>query len=244
MQAREHDALRGHRLQIVLVALAQLGTALILRTRHIVNGALDGDDSLKVKTVDVVDRTDGDLCVRVLHDALHCRPALSDDPSNQVVVGQNFQEHFTEMRTTSLLVKIWDSYSHFSPLASVGCLHLHHLQDAFTSVRTVLGIPVDGDCLLQRSHVLLPVHIHASPTLLCDLTDGGSLAANDRAHHLTLHEQPQRKIGLASWTGHASAVKLLAIPRVPPQLLLLFHGLCLQLIPLELDAVQAGGGPV
>lgn len=101
MQTWEHDALRGHRLQIIFIALAQFGAALVLCPRHIINGALNRDDSLKVKTVDIVDRTDGDLCVRVLHDALHCRSALADDPSNQVVVGQNFQEHLAEMSMTN-----------------------------------------------------------------------------------------------------------------------------------------------
>lgn len=91
MQAWEHDTLRCHRLQVVLVALAQFGAAHVLRARHVINGALHRDNSFKVKAVDVVDRTHGDLCVRVLHNAFDSVSTFADDAANQIVVGQDLQ---------------------------------------------------------------------------------------------------------------------------------------------------------
>jgi len=94
METGEHEALWRHRLQIVLVALAQFGANLILSTRHVLNQSLDGDDALQIEAVDVVDRTDGDLRIGVLHDPFNGIARLANDPTNQIVVGEYFKANF------------------------------------------------------------------------------------------------------------------------------------------------------
>lgn len=78
VQTGEHHGLRCHRLQIVLVALPELGTDLRLRLAHVVDGALDSDDALQVERADVVDARNSDLSVSLLHDALDCVAAFAD----------------------------------------------------------------------------------------------------------------------------------------------------------------------
>lgn len=96
VETGEHEALRRHRLQVVLVALAQFGADLVLGTRHILDQALDRDDALQIEAVDVVDRADGDLRIGVLHDPLNGVARLANDPSNQIVVGEYLQANFTD----------------------------------------------------------------------------------------------------------------------------------------------------
>lgn len=95
MQTGEHDALRCHRLQIVLVALTKFRANLVLGPRHIVNGSFHGDDAFQVEAVDVVDGADSDFGVGVLHDAFNCVSTLANDASDQIVVGQDLQNDFT-----------------------------------------------------------------------------------------------------------------------------------------------------
>ena len=46
------------------------------------------------------------------------------------------------------------------PFIGVVGLLLHHFQDPAAGIGAVLRIPVHRDGLLQRSHILLPVHVH------------------------------------------------------------------------------------
>lgn len=55
VDAGEHDGLRRHLLEIILVARLQLLADHLLGPRHVLDRALDRDDALKVEAVDVVD---------------------------------------------------------------------------------------------------------------------------------------------------------------------------------------------
>ena len=65
------------------------------------DGSLDRDHPLQVEGADVADGADSDLGVRVLHYLLDRRPALPNDPPDQVVVGQNFERHFRRLANVS-----------------------------------------------------------------------------------------------------------------------------------------------
>lgn len=80
----------SHSLQIVFVALAQLAGDHGLGFAHIINRALNCDDALEIEAIDVVDTADGDLCIGVLHDSLDRVTALTDDPTDEIVVRENF----------------------------------------------------------------------------------------------------------------------------------------------------------
>ena len=94
VEAGEHHRLRRHRLQVVLVALAQLGADLGLGAAHVLDGSLHGDDPLQVERVDVVYAGDGDLRVGLLHYPLYRVAAFADYASDEVVVRQDFQRNF------------------------------------------------------------------------------------------------------------------------------------------------------
>lgn len=78
-------------LQVILVALAQLGGDLGLGAGHVVDASLNCDYSLQVEAVDVVNGGHGDLCVCILHNALNGVSTLANDTANQVIVGQDLQ---------------------------------------------------------------------------------------------------------------------------------------------------------
>lgn len=83
--------------------------------------------------------------------------------------------------------------------------------------------------------------VDASTALLCDRPDGAALSTNDGAHHFALHKNAQRKVRLASGTGHTRiriALVTLATPLVLVQLL------GMQLAALELDTVQTNSSSV
>lgn len=90
MQSRKHNTLWCQRLQVILVALTQFRADLRFATRHIVDRTLDRDDALQIEAVDVVDGTDRNLRVGVLHNALNCVARFADDATNQVVVSEDF----------------------------------------------------------------------------------------------------------------------------------------------------------
>lgn len=127
-----------------------------------------------------------------------------------------------------------------SPLVCVVRLLLHHLQDAFARACAVLRVAVDCDGLLERTDVVLAVHVHAGPAVLGDLSYRAALAADDGADHLRRHQQPQREVRLATGAaaaGHSGVLR--ACPRTSPRHFGLeqFHQ---QLRTLEVDPVQAG----
>ena len=66
VEPREHHRVRGHRVQVGLVGGPELAGDLGLGLGDVGNAAFDCDHTLGVETADVADRTDSDLCVRVL----------------------------------------------------------------------------------------------------------------------------------------------------------------------------------
>lgn len=95
MQPGEHHGLGRHRLQIVLVALTQLGADLRLRFAHILNHALDRNNPFQIKWVYVIYAWNGYFGVGLLHDSLNGVAAFSYDASDQIVVRQDLQRDFT-----------------------------------------------------------------------------------------------------------------------------------------------------
>ena len=66
MEAGEHEGVRLHQGQVSLISCPQLGGHLSLCLGDVGDGALDGDNTLRVETVNISDRTDSDPSVCVL----------------------------------------------------------------------------------------------------------------------------------------------------------------------------------
>ena len=97
------------------------------------------------------------------------------------------------------------------PFVGVVRLLLHHFEDASAGVGAVLRVAVDGDGLLQGSHVLLTVHVHPRPGLLRDLADGAALAPDDGAHHFAGHQQPNDDDGKTTTEKKKTTITLALI---------------------------------
>lgn len=93
-----------HGLQIVFVALSELVGDHGLGLGHVLNGALDRDDTLEVEAVDVIDTGDGDLGVGVLHDPLDGVATLADNTANEVVVSEDLQGDLAAIANNILFV--------------------------------------------------------------------------------------------------------------------------------------------
>lgn len=117
------------------------------------------------------------------------------------------------------------------PFVDVSHFQLHDLQNASAGVGTVFGITIDCDGLFDRSHIVLAVDVYTSMALLGDLPDCVAAATDDGAHHVTLNEQSQRKVGLATWSGHTS-VRCTAASIAP-----FVDGLHVQTVAAEVDAI-------
>lgn len=190
MQAGEHHALRSHSLQIVFVALAELAGDHGLGLAHVVDRSLNCDDAFEIEAIDVVDTADGDLCIGVLHDSFDRITALTDDPTDEIIVREDLQGDLTLVRVVGFL--------------------LHDFQDLLAGVGTVLRVAIDGDGFLQGTDVVLTVHVDSGTRHLRDLPYGGTLSTDYRAHHIGLYENAQWEIGLATGTwqpgeSHAAA---------------------------------------
>lgn len=103
-----------------------------------------------------------------------------------------------------------------SPFVGVVGLLLHDFEDLPACVGAILRVAVDGDGLLERANVVLAVHVDARAALLCYEADGAALAADDGAHHVTLHQQPQREVGGPRAAGRAPAATAAAGPASSP----------------------------
>lgn len=235
MEAGEHDALRGHGLDVVLVRLAQLQTDFGFGFGHTLDGSLDRDYPFGVAAGDVVDGADSDFGFGLCHDSLYGNASFANDATNQVVVSQHFEREFDTIRKERRkpIENHMLCYVPCVTLPFVNIVHfqLHNLQNTPACVGTVFRIPVDCDRLLHRSHVVLAMDVDASVTLLCDLSDRVSATANDGADHVTLDEQTQRKIRLASGTGHTGVRSTTA------GIASFVHGFDVQTISSEFDTV-------
>jgi len=89
------DETHSHSLQIVFVALTELAGDHGFSFAHIVDWSLNCDDAFEIETIDVVDTTDGDLCIGVLHDSFDCVTALTNNPTDEVIVRENLQRDLT-----------------------------------------------------------------------------------------------------------------------------------------------------
>lgn len=217
VQAREHHALGSHSLQIVFVALAELAGDHGLGFAHVVDRSFNRDDAFEIEAIDVVDTADGDFCIGVLHDSLDRVAALTDDPTDEIVVREDLQGNLTLVRIVSLL--------------------LHDFQDLLAGVGAILGVAVDGNGFLEGANVVLAVHVDPGARHLRDLPYGGTLSADYGANHIGLDEDTQREIGLATGTrqpgeGHAAA----ALAAAPASALRRGH-LHFQRIAVEIVAI-------
>lgn len=66
------------------------------RLGHVLDGALNGYDSLQIEAIDIIYRGDSDLCIGLLHNSLDGVAAFADDASNEIIMGQNLQAYFAE----------------------------------------------------------------------------------------------------------------------------------------------------
>lgn len=82
-------------MQIVFVALAKLAGDHGLGLAHVVDRSLNCDDAFEIEAVDVVDTADGDLCIGVLHDSLDRITALTDDPTDEIIVREDLEGDLT-----------------------------------------------------------------------------------------------------------------------------------------------------
>lgn len=93
-------------MQIVFVALAQLAGDHGLSFAHVINRALNRDNALEIKAVNVVDAAHGDLCIRVLHDSFDGVSALPDNSANKIVVREDLQSDFTVDKQRNNVINI------------------------------------------------------------------------------------------------------------------------------------------
>lgn len=89
------DGTYSHSLQIVFVALAQFTGDHGLGFAHVVDRALNRNDALEIETIDVVDTADGDFRIGVLHNSLDCVTALTDNPTDEIVMREDLQGDLT-----------------------------------------------------------------------------------------------------------------------------------------------------
>lgn len=76
----------SHGLQVILITLAQFAGDHGLGLAHVLDCALNRDNTLQIEAVNVVDAADSDLRVSVLHDSLDRVSALADNSSNEIVM--------------------------------------------------------------------------------------------------------------------------------------------------------------
>jgi len=79
-------------LKIVFIALTQLAGDHGLSLAHVLNGALNSDDALKIEAIDVIDTANGDFRISVLHDSLNSITALSNNSTNKIVMCEDLQD--------------------------------------------------------------------------------------------------------------------------------------------------------
>lgn len=129
------------------------------------------------------------------------------------------------------------------PFVGVDGFLLHHLQDAFACVCTVIRIAINGDGLLQWTDIVLAMNVDTGTALLCDLAYGAALSADYGADHVALHQQPQWEIGLAAGTATAGWQRTILAAAIPLNTLLFVHRFGVQFAALEFDAIQATSSP-
>lgn len=100
------DGTYSHGLQIVFVALAQFAGDHGLGFAHVIDRTLNRDDALEIEAIDVVDTADGDFCIGVLHDSLDCVTALTDNPTDEIVVREDLQGDLTVDKQRNNIINI------------------------------------------------------------------------------------------------------------------------------------------
>lgn len=85
------DKTYSHSLKIIFVALTQFAGDHGFGLTHVIDCALNCNDAFEVKTVNVVDTTNSDFRVGVLHDSFNCVAALSDNSTNKIIVCEDLQ---------------------------------------------------------------------------------------------------------------------------------------------------------
>lgn len=101
-----YDGTYSHSLQIVFVALAQFTGDHGLGFAHIIDRALDRDDALEIETIDVVDTADRNFSIGVLHNSLDCVTALTDNPTDEIVVREDLQGNFTVDKQRNNIINV------------------------------------------------------------------------------------------------------------------------------------------
>lgn len=85
------DKTYSHSLKIIFVALTQFAGDHRFGLAHVIDYTLNCDDAFEVKTVNVIDTTNSDFRVGVLHDSFNCVAAFSDNSTNKIIVCEDLQ---------------------------------------------------------------------------------------------------------------------------------------------------------
>lgn len=93
-------------MQIIFVALAQFAGDHRFGFAHVIDRSLNGDNTLKIEAIDIVDTTDGDLCIGVLHNSLDCVTTLSNDSTDEIVVSKDLQGNLTVDKQCNNIINI------------------------------------------------------------------------------------------------------------------------------------------
>lgn len=89
------DETHSHSLQIILVTLAQLAGDHGLGLAHVFDRTLNRNDTLKVKTINIVNAANSNLGISVLHDSLDRVTTLSDNSTDEIIVREYLQGDLT-----------------------------------------------------------------------------------------------------------------------------------------------------